>query len=244
MLKRKNYFLLVIPARYKSKRFPGKPLAKIKNIPMIKRTYMRCLMATKKKNIIVATDDMRIKKYCINNDIPVSLTSNKCLTGTDRIIDIARKKKYDFYINIQGDEPIFNPSDIKNIIKKLKKYPQHVLNGYCEIKDKKIFKSKDIPKVIIGKNSDLLFMSRKPIPSNSFNKKLKTFPLRQVCAYSYPRKLLLKFSRKQKTYLENLEDIEILRFLELGISVKMLKMSSDSISVDRPEDIKKVEKKL
>ena len=242
MLKKRNSFLMVIPARYKSTRFPGKPLAKIKGIPMIKRTYMQCLKATHKSNIVVATEDIKIKEYCIKNDIPVLMTSKKCLTGTDRIAEIAKKTKFDFYINVQGDEPIFDPLDIKNLIKNMYKNPHSVLTGFCKINEIKLFESKNIPKVIIGNNNELLYMSRKPIPNNGLNKKLNIFPLRQVCAYSFPRKLLLKFPKKDKTYLEKLEDIEILRFLELGIPVKMVKMSSNSIAVDIPSDILRVER--
>ena len=235
---------MVIPARYKSTRFPGKPLAKIKGIPMLKRTYMQCLKATNKNNIIIATEDLKIKNYCLENKMPVLMTSKKCLTGTDRIAEIAKKKKFDFYVNVQGDEPIFNPIDIKNLIKNMYKNPNAVLTGFCTIKEKKLFESKNIPKVIIGKKNELLYMSRKPIPNNGLNKKLNIFPLRQVCAYSFPRKFLLKFPQKNKTYLEKLEDIEILRFLELGIPVKMVKMSSKSIAVDIPSDILKVEKQI
>jgi 3-deoxy-manno-octulosonate cytidylyltransferase (CMP-KDO synthetase) len=244
MLKKKINFLMVIPARYKSKRFPGKPLAKIKGIPMLKRTYIQCLKATDKKNIVIATDDLKIKKYCVENNMPVLMTSKKCLTGTDRIAEIAKKKIFDFYINVQGDEPIFNPLDIISLIKNMYKNPNSVLTGFCAIKDKKLFESKNIPKVIVGNENELLYMSRKPIPNNGLNKKLNIFPLRQVCAYSFPRKLLLKFPQKKKTYLEKLEDIEILRFLELGISVKLVKMSPKSIAVDIPSDILKVEKQI
>ena len=244
MRKKKNNFLLVIPARYKSKRFPGKPLAKINGVAMLKRTYIQCKKAINKKNIIIATDDLRIQKYCLKNDMPVFMTSKKCLTGTDRVVEVAKKKIFDFYVNVQGDEPIFNPLDIKNLIKSMYKNKNSVLTGFCPINEKEIFESVNIPKVIIGYKNELLYMSRKPIPNNGLNKKLKLFPSRQVCAYSFPRKLLLKFPQKNKTHLEKLEDIEILRFLELGIPVKVVKMSTKSIAVDIPSDIFKVEKKL
>ena len=244
MRKKKTNFLLVIPARYKSKRFPGKPLAEIKGVAMLKRTFIQCTKAISKKNIIIATDDLKIQKYCFKNDMPVFMTSKKCLTGTDRVVEVAKKKFFDFYVNVQGDEPIFNPLDIKNLIMNMYKNPNSVLTGFCKITDKKIFESKNIPKVIVGYKNDLLYMSRKPIPNNGLNRRLKLFPNRQVCAYSFPRKLLLKFPKKNKTPLEKLEDIEILRFLELGIPVKMVKMSSKSIAVDIPSDILKVEKQL
>lgn len=235
--------LIVIPARYNSSRFPGKPLVKINGIEMIRRTYERCkLSGHPKKNIIVATDSNKISKFCKKNLIKVITTSSKCLTGTDRVAEVAKKTNYKYYINLQGDEPIFNPADINCVIKNLKKYPKKIINGYSKIKDKKLFLSKNIPKVVFSKNKDLIYMSRLPIPTYALNKNNEVF--RQICIYAYSKKNLLKFSKKKKLNIENAEDIEILRFLELGIPVKMVKLSDKSISVDIPQDTKKVEKFL
>ena len=114
-------YLIIIPARYSSKRLPGKPLIDIKGIPMIIRTYNQCKKAVSASKIIVATDDKRIQKICFKNRINSIMTSKKCLTGTDRIAEVARKIKKSFYINVQGDEPICNPRDIKNIVNFAKK---------------------------------------------------------------------------------------------------------------------------
>ena len=110
--------IVVIPARFSSKRLPGKPLKKIKGIPMILRTYFQCNKVFKKKQIIVATDDLKVKKLCLKNDINVLMTSKKCLTGTDRVAEVAKKIIADVYINVQGDEPFFNPaaSNIKLVV--------------------------------------------------------------------------------------------------------------------------------
>ena len=132
-------FILIIPARYKSKRLPGKPLLNIKGLPMIVRTYYQCLKAVPKSKILVATDDKRIQKVCNEYNINSIMTSNRCLTGTDRIAEVSKKIKKDFYINVQGDEPICNPKDIKKIIKFAKQNPNEIINGYTEIKDKKFF---------------------------------------------------------------------------------------------------------
>lgn len=235
--------LIVIPARYNSSRFPGKPLVKINGIEMIKRTYERCrLSGHPEKNIIVATDSKKISSFCKKNSIKAIITSNKCLTGTDRIAEIAKKTNYKCYINLQGDEPIFNPNDIKKVLKNVKKIPNTIINGYCQIKSKNLFNSINIPKVIFSKKKYLMFMSRMPIPTNALKKKNNAF--RQICIYAYPKKDLLKFKKSEKLPAERSEDIEILRFLELGIPVKMLKLSDKSISVDIPEDVKKVEKAL
>ena len=241
--------LIVIPARFKSKRFPGKPLAKINGIEMIKRTYSRTLLCNHDKNhILVATDSKAIFSFCKNNEIKVAMTSKNCLTGTDRVAEIASKTNYKYYINLQGDEPVFDINDLNKILKITKSDKKIIINGYSEINDLEQLNSLSIPKVIFSKNKELLYMSRRPIPSFALKKKTRGFTeskaFRQICVYVYPRKQLLKFKQSKKTHFENAEDIEILRFLEMGIKVKMTELSGRSISVDNPNDIKKVEQFL
>ena len=233
-------YLIVIPARYQSKRLPGKPLAKIGGIPMLIRTYNQCKKAVSKDKIIVATDNLKIKKVCDEYKIKSLITSSKCLTGTDRVAEVAKKIKCSFYINVQGDEPFFNPNDLKRLIKEAEKKPKEVINGYTEIKNKKLFFSSSIPKVVFDKKGYLLYMSRGSIPSNKTLKFKKAW--RQVCAYSFPRKALFDFTKtKNKTPIESLEDIEILRFIEKGYKVRMIKMSNKSLAVDNKEDLKKAQ---
>tara|TARA_B100000900_G_scaffold406549_1_gene417744 strand:+ start:123 stop:845 length:723 start_codon:yes stop_codon:yes gene_type:complete len=232
-------FLLVIPARYKSKRLLGKPLINLKGIPMIIRTYNQCKKAVHHSKILVATDDKKILNLCKKNNINVIMTSNNCLTGTDRVAEVARKIKRKFYINVQGDEPLCNPLDIKKIIRTAMKYPNKVINGFTEIKDKKMFNSPHVPKVIFRKDGNLIYMSRAAIPSNK--KKSFTKGWRQVCIYSFPYKSLKLFSNlKKKTTLERIEDLELNRFIEIGHEVKMIEMSNKSVPVDTKDDLKKV----
>ena len=234
-------FLLVIPARYKSKRLPGKALLDINGLPMIIRTFNQCNKAVPRSKILVATDDKKIQKLCNENNINTLMTSTKCLTGTDRIAEVARKIKKDFYINVQGDEPICNPEDIKKIIKHAKRFPNQIINGYTDIKEKKQFYSPNTPKVVFDNKENLLYMSRSPIPHNKKQKFAKAW--RQVCIYSFPYKSLKIYtSVKKKTTLESIEDLESNRFLELGYQVKMLKMSNKSVAVDTKEDLEKVRK--
>tara|TARA_B100002019_G_scaffold246334_1_gene224143 strand:+ start:131 stop:862 length:732 start_codon:yes stop_codon:yes gene_type:complete len=231
-------YIVVIPARYKSKRLPGKPLANIGGLPMIVRTYNQCAKVVSKDKIFVATDNLKIKNVCDDYNIKSIITSNKCLTGTDRVAEVAKKIKCNFYINVQGDEPFFNPHDLKMLIKQAEKKPKEVINGYTEIKDRKLFFSSSIPKVVFDNKEYLLYMSRGPIPSNKALEFKKAW--RQVCAYSFPRKALIDFTdAKNKTPIESLEDIEILRFLEKGYKVKMIKMSNKSLAVDNNEDLEK-----
>ena len=128
----------IIPARYKSSRFEGKPLALIDGVPMIKRTYDQTRKCNTLNKTIVATDDMRILNYCKKNEINVMLTSNKCLTGTDRIAELAKSNDYDFYINIQGDEPVISPDIIDTLINEYKKYGNKYIayNFFKKITDK------------------------------------------------------------------------------------------------------------
>ena len=232
-------FIVVIPARYKSKRLPGKPLVNIDGLPMIVRTYNQCRKVVTKNKIIVATDSMKIKKVCNQYNINSLITSNKCLTGTDRVAEVAKKINCDFYINVQGDEPFFNPQDLKKLINEATKNPKEIINGYTEIKDKKLFLNPSIPKLVFDKKKYLLYMSRGPIPSNKKHNFEKAW--RQICAYSFPREQLKLFiNSKKKTPIEQTEDIEILRFLDLGYKVSMIEVSKSSIAVDTPEDLKKV----
>ena len=234
-------YLIIIPARYNSKRLPGKPLIDINGIPMVIRTFNQCKKAVPASKIIIATDDKRIQKICSKNGINSIITSKKCLTGTDRIAEVAKKIKKSFYINVQGDEPICNPKDIKKIVNFAKKNPNLIINGYTEIKDKEMFYSPNVPKVVFDKNQKLLYMSRAPIPSNKKQTFIKSW--RQVCIYSFPYKSLKIYtSIKKKTTLELIEDLESNRFLELGYQVKMLKMSNKSVAVDTKEDLVKVRK--
>tara|TARA_X000000950_G_scaffold287431_1_gene399651 strand:- start:1187 stop:1918 length:732 start_codon:yes stop_codon:yes gene_type:complete len=233
-------FVLIIPARYKSSRLPGKPLTLLKGKSMIRRVYEQCLKAVPKNSIYVATEDERIADHCKQNNIQFIMTSDECLTGTDRLCEVSKLVEADYYINIQGDEPLFNPIDIQNLIQELTKQKNlyDVYCGYCSIDTEDTFFSFNMPKVIFNKRKELLYMSRAPIPSNKNNKFKKGY--RQVCGYAFSKKSLEIFDIKSKTYFESIEDIELLRFLELGVKVKMVEMSKKSIPVDVKEDIEKV----
>lgn len=236
-------YCVIIPARYQSSRLPGKPLIDLCGIPMVVRTYQQCIKACSSEKVYVATDDNRIREVCESNNIQVIMTSSNCLTGTDRIAECAKYIDADVFINVQGDEPLFNPKDLKLLISYVEKYPGEVLNGYCEISDENLFRSGSIPKVVFRPDGRLLFMSRSPIPSNKEQGFEKAW--RQVCAYAFPREALKDFSSiAKKTSLESIEDIEILRFLELGWEVRMVQLSNESIAVDTPDDIQRVEAAL
>jgi 3-deoxy-manno-octulosonate cytidylyltransferase (CMP-KDO synthetase) len=240
----KNGILGVIPARYKSTRFEGKPLVSIEGIPMIKRTYNQAIKSKELNNLIVATDDQRIIKYCNSENMPVVMTSPDCLTGTDRLAEVAEIYNYELYINIQGDEPIIDPFAITQIINTYKEYGSNymVYNLYKIITDSSEINSKTIVKVIVNEKDEVMYMSRLPVPFS--NSSLIQDFKQQIPVYGFTREALALFSKSSKTINEKYEDIELLRFIDLGYKIKMQETHVDSIAVDVPDDIKKIEKFL
>lgn len=239
-----NNVAVIIPARFQSSRFPGKPLAKILGKEMIIRVARICQKAAGKKNVFIATDNLKIKKACLKFNLNVIMTNSNCTTGTDRVFLASKKIKAKTIINVQGDEPMIKINDILKIIQAKKKTPNSVVCGYSSI-DPVEAKSVNIPKVVINQNNQLIYMSRSLIPGAKKNSIKRNF-FKQVCIYAFNKKELKKFYNFKKKYSRNelAEDIEILRFLELNIPIKMVKVSGSSIAVDIKSDIKRVEKKL
>lgn len=232
--------VIIIPARYASSRLPGKPLIDIAGETMIHRTWMRCSQVFPKDKIYIATDDERIKEHCLEKDMKYIMTSPDCLTGTDRIVEASKKINAEIYINVQGDEPILNPDDLVEMVEAADRYPYEILNGYTRINAEEHFRSPTIPKVVLRPDGRLLYMSRAPIPTDKEHNYISAW--RQICIYVFPKESLIAFGkRNKKTELEEIEDIEILRFLEMGYEVRMIPLSSESIAVDTPDDVIEVE---
>ena len=235
--------LIVIPARYASSRFPGKPLEKILGKSLIQRVWERCAKAVGKQSVCVATESNLIREHCENVGIQVVMTSDTCPTGTDRVHEVALIRKADIYLNVQGDEPMVRPEDILRVLEAARRQPDKIWNAMTPIQEEGEFRSPNVPKAVVSPEGKLLYMSRAPIPtdkSHSFRKAWK-----QICIYAFQRKALDAFANTgRKTPLEEIEDIEILRFLELGLEVSMVEVSSGSIAVDIPEDIPRVEELL
>lgn len=228
---------VVIPARYKSTRFEGKPLAKIRDKEMVIRVCERSSKAVGKENVFVATDDENIKNKVESFGYNVLMTNSNLVTGTDRIAEAsAQLKNYDIIVNVQGDEPFIDPKDIRLVINEKQKNPDCVINCYSKISKQESSSCKNIPKVAIS-NHNLIYISRSPIPSG---KDCDLSKYKQVGLYAFNHKDLEVFNNK-KTPIEEKEDIEILRFLENNIPVKMVETFSKTISVDTKEDLRKVE---
>lgn len=233
---------IIIPARYNSSRYKGKPLVKLLGREMILRVADICLKVVKKDKLFVATDDDRIAKKVSENGFNFIMTSKKCLTGTDRVAEVSRKINSDIYINVQGDEPTIRPSDIKKIIKSKIKFPNHVICGYDKIHKSENPFSLNLPKVVVNEKNELIYISRLAIPGSKKKVKKKNY-LKQVCIYAFSKKELKKFNtRNKKGKLEKIEDIEILRFFEVNTKIKMVKLNSSSIAIDEKSDVKKAEK--
>ena len=237
--------VIIIPARYKSSRFPGKPLTPILGKPMILWVAEICSHALPIESVFIATDDSRIKEVVERAGFKAVMTSEKALTGTDRIADAANQIDADIYINVQGDEPLLDPNDILSIIDAKKKYPNEIINGYCKISDNENSDSLNIPKVVFNENNQMVYMSRNLIPGTKSKDFKPANYYKQVCIYAFSKKDLLNYvDFGRKGTLELYEDIEILRFLDIGIPIRLVETNNASMAVDVPEDVVRVEEEI
>ncbi len=233
--------IAVIPARYKSSRYPGKPLADILGKPMIIHVAEKAAQAMGKDSVYVATEDQRIYDVVVEHGYNCVMTTDKPLTGTDRIWEVAQQIPADIYINVQGDEPVVNPDDIRSVLEEKKKSMQYIINGMCVLNDNEDPHDINIPKVLVASDSILLYMSRLAIPGIKNEKIGKPTYKKQVCIYAFTFDEIKAFGlQSEKAECEKYEDIEILRFLDMGYKIKMVETHPGSIAVDNPEDVAKV----
>ena len=235
----------VIPARYKSSRFPGKPLAKLLGKPMVLWVAELSGKALGNENVFIATEDERIKKVVEDAGFNVVMTSDTHPTGTDRLVEVARKIKSDIYINIQGDEPTLDPNVILKVAEEKINNKNSIICAMAKLDSTEDPNNINIPKVIVNENMDLVYMSRLAIPGykNKVNKPQNYY--KQVCVYAFNQDQLLSFGDfGRKSKLEECEDIEILRFLDLKTSIKMVKVEGISYAIDVKEDIDIVNNRL
>jgi 3-deoxy-manno-octulosonate cytidylyltransferase (CMP-KDO synthetase) len=233
-------FLVVIPARYASSRFPGKALADLGGQTVLRRCFDQVNKVVDRQHIIIATDDERIADECRAHDMPFAMTSPACLTGTDRVAEVATQHSAEWFINVQGDEPFLDPEGLVAMLSAAASTAASVgvINAYSAIREESDFRSATVPKVVIDQSGRLLYISRGSIPTS------KAFAFveakRQIGLYAFRRDALTLFaSRSQKTPLEEIEDIEILRFVELGVTVNMIEVDSVGIAIDTPEDLER-----
>ena len=155
---------VVIPARYGSSRLPGKPLALIHGKPMIQYVIEAALQAIEIEHLYVATEDSRIHKFVSSLGVQAIMTSPTALTGTDRIAEAIQELDYDIIVNVQGDEPMVDPNDIKECILLKQQNFNYIINGFAYIKSREELMSLTVPKVVTNSNNLLIYMSRAPIP--------------------------------------------------------------------------------
>jgi 3-deoxy-manno-octulosonate cytidylyltransferase (CMP-KDO synthetase) len=238
----------IVPARYASTRFPGKSLAPIAGKPLMQHVVERCQKAKSLSEIIVATDDSRIagvaKKFC-----RVEMTRPDHSSGTDRIAEVAARCKCNAVVNIQGDEPLIDPAVIDAVAGALAQ--NEMSTAATPIKNPAEYDNPNVVKVVVNAAGQALYFSRRTIPylreaaRGSVSEQLAAFPfLKHLGIYGYRRETLLRLVKFPVSPLENSEKLEQLRALENGIPIAVVKVDYDSVGVDTPEDVAKVERIL
>jgi 3-deoxy-manno-octulosonate cytidylyltransferase (CMP-KDO synthetase) len=238
----------LIPARYASTRFPGKPLHSIAGKPLIQHVVERCRLAKSLREVIVATDDERIaavtRRFC-----RVELTRGDHPSGSDRIAEVAARCECDAVLNIQGDEPLIDPAVIDAVADALAGH--EMTTAATPIRDPADYDNPNVVKVVVNAASCALYFSRRTIPylrdaaSASAAEQLAAFAfLKHLGIYGYRRQTLLRLVQFPVSPLEAAEKLEQLRALEQGIAIAVVRVNYDSVGVDVPADVARVEARL
>lgn len=260
--------IVIIPTRYGSTRFPGKPLVDIMGKPMIQHVWERAMEASEIERVIVATDDEKVYSTVKGFGGEATFTSKEHQTGTDRIAEVVRRlpSEMDIIVNVQGDEPLIEPDMVDQVVKILIDDPKASIGTLCrKIGDIKEMMDTNVVKVVFDKDGYALYFSRLPIPywrddeqrpnpetSPSWQQgrgsgqgpRLKNIYYKHLGIYSYRRDALLRLSSMVPTSLEKAERLEQLRALENGFKIKVGETDKDTIGVDTEEDLEMVRKRL
>lgn len=232
----------VIPARFHSTRFQGKPLAEIMGKPMIQRVYEQVKQVNDIDEIIVATDDERIYSAALRFNGNAVMTG-ECSCGTERVYEAVKDYPCNIVINIQGDEPLVKPEMINELIAVFEDDRVEMATLCKEITGNSDINNPNIVKVVRDKDDNALYFSRYPIPFNRDRRNdVKYF--KHIGIYGYKKRFLKKYIQSEKTLLETAENLEQLRALECGYKIKVKETIYDSIGVDIPEDILKIEEEI
>ena len=236
---------IIIPARYESTRFPGKPLAEISGKPMIEWIVNAAKGSKLADKIIVATEDQRIFNFVKENlNVEVCITSKDHKCGTDRICEVVKKyPDIKYVVNVQGDEPLMPSEYIDKVLESLISNQAQMTTLIAPLTNSNDLNNPNIVKAIMDKDNFALYFSRSQIPFDRDNRKnIKYF--RHIGIYGYTRETILQFSLLPPSTLETAEQLEQLRSLENGVKIKLSVVPKAYPAVDRPEDIKIVEKVL
>lgn len=228
----------IIPARYKSTRFEGKPLADICGKPMIWWTYQQAKKVKAFDEVYVATDSDIIENACRQHGLNVIMTSVENHTPTDRIYEVSTKFDADFYISINGDEPLIDPKTIEAVIPKNNKKDKYVANIITTIKDPVEVIDFTNLKVVTNDNGRGIYISRSPIPypKGSMDCNYK----KHVGVYAFNKRALEFYHKTKRGMLEIIEDIDLLRFIENQVDIEFIEVECKTLSVDTPKDLKRV----
>jgi 3-deoxy-manno-octulosonate cytidylyltransferase (CMP-KDO synthetase) len=229
----------VIPSRWQSSRFPGKPLAQIAGKTMIERVYRQAVKADCFYEIIVATDDERIRAEVISFGGKVVMTDHDINSGTERVWSVLKKNDFDAVVNVQGDEPLISEKLILQTCSALNENIFNVVTAVRFSRSYEDFLSKNVVKVIFNKDDQALYFSRSPIPHCEKDRFDGFF--QHIGIYGYTRDALETYLSGDIAPMEKLEKLEQLRFLHMGQKILVIHTEYESHGVDIPADIKKVE---
>ena len=229
----------IIPARYASTRFPGKPLALILGRPMIQRVYDGVREARLVDRVIIATDDERIREAARVFGAEAWLTSGTHNSGTERAAEVSQAVDNNIIINIQGDEPLVTGGLIDSLVEALQSEQVRMASLMARVHDLDLLANPNIFKVVTDKDGFALYFSRAPLPFQASD-----FFYQHIGIYGYKKDFLAEFAGMKPSRLERLERLEQLRALENGCRIKMVEALSPTLSVDTPGDIIKVEEFL
>ena len=229
----------VLPARYQSSRFPGKPLADICGRPMIWWVYQQALKVTEFDKLYVATDDERIEAVCHQYNMNVVMTSPDHPTGSDRVAEVASKVEGDLFINIQGDEPLMDPEIVRQAIRLFDDPEVYFGSLKAKITDIDMINAPSTVKVVTDDNMDAMFFSRNPIPSG-VKDTVHVDVYKHIGIYAYKRDFLLKFGAMPQSSLEIAESVEPLRAMQAGYKMRFGETTIENISVDLPQHLEQV----
>ena len=234
-------FIGVIPARYKSSRFPGKPLAQICGKPMVWWVYQQAKKVEELDALYVATDDERIAAACEEYGLQYMMTSESHRTGADRVAEVASKVDGDIFLNIKGDEPLINPEEIRQLIRFMEESGVYYGGLKTKITTDEERMMPNVVKAITNLEGDALYFSRMAVPYNFEY----GYAYRVVGLFAYEKQFLLKFQSWGQSVLELSENgVEMLRALEHGYTIRMQETEYTSVGVDFKEQIPVIERMI
>ena len=227
----------VIPARFASRRFEGKPLALLGGKPLVQHVYERASECALFERVVVATDDSRIQTAVEGFGGRSVMTASNHLSGTDRVAEVAASDDSAIVVNVQGDEPFVNASVLAQVVRPLLAADGPPMSTLCKrLQDPALLRDPNVVKVVVGRGGDALYFSRSPIPFPGRGGQYAAWE--HIGIYAYRREFLLAFSRMEPTELEAIEGLEQLRALEHGHRIAVVPTEDHvGVSVDTPEDL-------